>query len=160
NEIEGLHKIYGYNEIPTQKENKFLIWLKQFWGPLPWLLELVAILSFYSGDKIEGLIIIILLVINAFISLLQRSKTDTALATLKRSLQINARVLRDNEWKIIATRDLVPGDLVRLRAGDIVSADMHLIGGNVSVDQSSLTGESLPVELDNNGTLYSGSYFS
>lgn len=152
-----LHEQYGYNEIPDKKQNKIKLWLKQFWGPLPWLLELVALLSFYSGNRIEGLIILALLIVNGFISLIQRSKTDNALNQLRKSLQINTRVLRDKDWKIIPTRELVPGDIVRLRAGDIISADMILIEGSVSVDQSSITGESLPVELDDKGELFSGS---
>lgn len=154
---QKLHEQYGYNEIPEKKQNKIILWFKQFWGPLPWLLELVAILSFYTGNRVEGIIILLLLIVNGFISLFQRSKTDNALNQLRKSLQINARALRDGEWNVIPTRELVPGDLVRLRAGDIISADMALLEGNVSVDQSSLTGESLPVELDDKGDLYSGS---
>ena len=152
-----LREQYGYNEIPEKKQSKFSIWLKQLWSPLPWLLELVAILSFYSGDRVEGLIILALLLVNSVISLVQRSKTDNALDQLRNSLQINSRVLRDDQWKIIPTKELVPGDIVRLRAGDIISADMELIEGSISVDQSSITGESLPVDLSNKGELFSGS---
>lgn len=156
-QVLSLHHQYGYNEIPEHKQSKILLWLKQFWGPLPWLLELVAILSFWSGNRIEGIIIILLLVMNSFISLFQRAKTDKSLSQLRQKLQINNRVLRDDEWKMTPTRDLVPGDIVRLRIGDMISADMELLEGSVSVDQSSITGESLPKELDGHGELYSGS---
>ena len=155
--VKLLHKKYGYNIIATRKENKWKLWLKQFWGPLPWLLELVAILSFYSGNNIEAIIILILLVANGLISIIQRSRADAALEQLKSALQINSRVNRDDKWGLVPTADLVPGDLVRLRSGDIVSADMNLVDGNISVDQSSITGESLPVDLISNGNLYSGS---
>ncbi len=156
-QVRKLRAEYGPNELPSPKEHKIRIWLKQFWGPLPWLLEIIAIISYYSGDRVEALIIILLLIANGFISLYQRSKTDKALSQLRQSLQTKTRVFRDSKWVEILTTELVPGDLVRLRSGDIVSADMHLIEGQISVDQSSITGESLPVDLDSKGTIFSGS---
>ena len=156
-EVQALHQQFGFNVIEQKKENKWQLWLKQFWGPLPWLLELVAILSFSSNNIVEAIIILALLIANGFISVIQRSKTDTALNQLRSSLQTSTRVKRDGEWIVVLTRDLVPGDLVRLRAGDIISADMHLVDGSISVDQSSITGESLPVNLDQKGDIYSGS---
>ncbi len=156
-QVLELQAKFGPNELPEPKEHKIRIWLKQFWGPLPWLLEIIAIISYYSGNRIEALIIILLLFANGFISLYQRSKTDKALSQLRQSLQTKSRVFRDSNWIEVLTSELVPGDLVRLRTGDIVSADMHLIEGQISVDQSSITGESLPVDLDSTGTIFSGS---
>ena len=156
-QVLKLQAEFGPNKLATPKEHKLTMWLKQFWGPLPWLLEIIAIISYYSGNRIEALIIILLLIANGFISLYQRSKTDKALSQLQQSLQTKTRVLRDSNWIEVLTSELVPGDLVRLRAGDIVSADMHLIKGQISVDQSSITGESLPVDLDSHGTIFSGS---
>lgn len=156
-EVLILRKKYGLNQISQKKENKLVIFLRQFWGPLPWLLELVAVLSFYSGNHIEGIIIIALLFVNSLISLFQRSKTDQALSWLQKSLQNNARVLRNGNWISTPVSELVPGDIIRLRVGDIVPADVLQLDGNLSVDQSSLTGESLPVELTKDQHVYSGS---
>ncbi len=156
-QAKKLHAQYGYNILPQKAESQIKRWLKQFWGPLPWLLEIVSLLSLYSGDWLEAIIIIFLLITNSFISLFQQSRTDTALKQLRSSLEVDARVKRDNQWVMLAVSQLVPGDLIRLRAGDVVSADMHLISGNVSVDQSSITGESLAVERENQGVIYSGS---
>ncbi len=156
-QVHRLQKQYGSNVLPDPKQNNLGIWLKQFWGPLPWLLELIVIISIYSKNWIEAIIIILLLISNGFISLYQRSKTDKALNQLKKSLQTKTRVNRDSKWIEISASELVPGDLVRLRAGDIVPADMHIIEGHVSVDQSSITGESLPIDLDSKGSIYSGS---
>jgi len=156
-QAKNLRQQYGYNIIPEKKESKFKLWLKQFWGPLPWLLELVAILSFYSKNVVEAIIIIALLIVNGFISIFQRSRTDEALSQLRKSLQINSRVMRDGQWVTLPTSELLPNDVVRVRAGDIISADLKIIEGNASVDQSSITGESLPVEVTNNSPLYSGS---
>ncbi|MGH7142374.1 MAG: HAD-IC family P-type ATPase [Candidatus Saccharimonadales bacterium] len=155
--LASLRARYGYNEIVEKHDNLFLVWAKEFWGPLPWLLELTAVLTFFSGNIFEGIVILALLLVNSIISITQRSRTDKALAQLRKTLQIMARVLRDGKWQEIPARELLPGDVVRLRVGDIVTADMNIADGSVNADQSSITGESLPVELGVGQPLFSGS---
>lgn len=156
-DIVGLRAQYGYNKIEKKTESLLLIWLKEFWTPLAWLLELTTFLAYISHDIIESIIIIGLLFINSFISITQRSKASKALEQLSKTLQINVRVYRDNTWQVIEASELLPGDVVRLRVGDIVSADMIILEGNLSVDQSSITGESLAVEVQKDDNLFSGS---
>ncbi len=139
-------KKYGYNEI-TEKE---LTWwqrlLKRFWGPIPWMIEVAAILSAMVKHWEDFTIIVILLLINAIIDFYQESKALSALKVLKEKLARKALVLRDGIWKQIDARELVPGDIIKLKIGDIVPADAKLLSGDfLLVDQSALTGESLPV---------------
>ena len=139
-------KKYGYNEI-TEKE---LTWwqrlLKRFWGPIPWMIEVAAILSAMVKHWEDFTIIVILLLINAIIDFYQESKALSALKVLKEKLARKALVLRDGVWKQINARELVPGDVIKLKIGDIVPADAKLLSGDfLLVDQSALTGESLPV---------------
>jgi H+-transporting ATPase len=155
-DIDGLRKRYGYNELPEFHENVLLLYLKNFWGPLPWLMELMVVVTFVSGNMAEAIIIACLLLINAAINIYERRSADTALATLRHAIQVTARVKRSGMWKALPSRELVPGDVIRLRAGDIVPADAVVIEGNLSVDLSSLTGESLPREINATDEIYSG----
>jgi H+-transporting ATPase len=156
-QIEELHQKFGYNELPEKHDNLFVIYLKNFWGPLPWMLELTIVISILSGNTAEGITIAVLLLVNNGISVRQRISSDKALAILRKNLQVLVRVRRNGEWISLPSRELVPGDLIRLRMGDIISSDAEITEGNLSVDTSSLTGESLPIDITKKDLVYSGS---
>jgi H+-transporting ATPase len=152
---------YGYNELLEKKQSPILKFLSYFWGPIPWMIEVAAILSAIIGHWEDFGIIMVLLLLNAVVGFWQEHKADNAIELLKKKLALSARVLRDGEWKDIPARELVPGDIVRIRLGDIVPADVKLIEGDyLLVDESALTGESLPVEKHNADAAYSGSLVS
>jgi H+-transporting ATPase len=154
---ERLRK-YGYNEIPEKKVNPLLQALTYFWGPIPWMIEAAAILSALVRHWPDFIIIMVLLVANAGVGFWEEYQAGNAIAALKKTLALRARVRRDGEWTAVAARELVPGDLVRLRLGDIVPADARLLEGDpLEVDQSALTGESLPVARKTGEAVYSGS---
>jgi H+-transporting ATPase len=149
---------YGYNELPEKKRRPLLEFFAHFWGPIPWMIEAAAILSALVQHWADLVIILVLLLANAVVGFWEEYQAGNAIAALKANLALKARVKRDGQWREVAARELVPGDLVRLRLGDIVPADAKLLeGGPVEVDQSSLTGESLPVEKETRETVYSGS---
>lgn len=149
--------IYGPNAVEEKKENAFLEFLKRFWGPMPWLLEIAIFLSLAIGHTIEATIIAVLLVMNAVIGFMHQESSKKVLETLKSRLAPKAKVLRDGSLKIKDAKLLVPGDVIVVELGDIVPADCKIIEGEASVDQSVLTGESLPVDVASGGILFSGS---
>jgi len=150
-------KVYGYNVVEEKRENVIIDFLRRFWNPMAWLLEIAIILSFVIGHFVEGLIILVLLFINAFIGF-RHSRTSTkALELLKSRLRPTAKVLRDGSWRVVDVREIAPGDVVLLEIGDIVPADGILFEGSVEVDQSMLTGESLPIEKNVGDKLFAGS---
>jgi H+-transporting ATPase len=149
---------YDYNELPEKKRNPFLKFLTYFWGPIPWMIEIAVILSAMVKHWPDFFIILVLLVANAVVGFWEEYQAGNAIAALKEKLALHARVRREGIWSMIAARELVPGDLIRLRLGDIVPADSHLLKGDpVEVDQSALTGESLPATRKTGETVYSGS---
>ena len=149
---------YGPNEIEEKKTNPFLKFLTYFWGPIPWMIEVAVILSGVVGHWPDFFIILLLLVSNAVVGFWEERQAGNAIAALKAKLAINAKVKRDGKWTDPAARELVPGDVIRLRLGDIVPADARLLAGDpVEVDQSALTGESLPAERKPGEAVFSGS---
>ncbi len=149
---------YGPNEIREKSVPGWLRLLKRFWGPIPWMIETAAILSAAVQRWEDFTIIMVLLFVNAFVDFYQESKALNAVETLKKKLARTATVLRDGEWKTLPARELVPDDIVKLRIGDIVPADVKLLDGDfLLVDQSALTGESLPVEKHPGDTVYANS---
>jgi H+-transporting ATPase len=149
---------YGPNEIEEKKTNPFLKFLTYFWGPIPWMIEAAVILSAVAQHWPDFFIILVLLLSNAVVGFWEEHQAGNAIAALKAKLAIKARVKRDGKWITPAARDLVPGDVIRVRLGDIVPADARLLEGDaVEVDQSALTGESLPVTCQPGGTIFSGS---
>ncbi|MBU2755339.1 plasma-membrane proton-efflux P-type ATPase [Acidithiobacillus sp. CV18-2] len=148
---------YGPNEVVEEKPKTWLLFLHKFWAPVPWMLEATFVLEVILGKWPEAIIIALLLLFNGILGFSQERKAKNALALLRERLRIQARVCRDGKWQIIVAAELVPGDLIHVRVGDIVPADLHLTEGNVLVDQSALTGESMPVECAAEGTLYSAS---
>jgi H+-transporting ATPase len=149
---------FGYNEITEKKVHPILKLLSYFWGPIPWMIEAAAVLSALVRHWEDFAIITALLVMNAGVGFWEEFQAGNAIAALKARLAPKARVRRDGAWRTIAAREVVPGDVVRLRIGEVVPADARLFGGDpVQVDQSALTGESLPVERKEGETVYSSS---
>ena len=156
-EVESLRKAHGFNEVAGKNKSPFLRFLGKFWGLSAWMLELIMVMSAALGKYSDLIVISGLLVINAVLSFMQERRAAGVVEALRRRLQVNARVLRDSSWLVIAARELVPGDIVRLRSGDIVPADVKLLVGALSVDQSVLTGESKDAEKAVGDMLSSGS---
>ncbi len=149
---------YGPNEIKEEKTNAFLKFLTYFWGPIPWMIEAAVILSGIVRHWLDFFIILLLLCSNAVVGFWEEHQAGNAIAALKAKLAINAKVKRDGKWDTPKASELVPGDVIRLRLGDIVPADARLLAGDpVEVDQSALTGESLPVTAKPGAAVFSGS---
>jgi H+-transporting ATPase len=149
---------YGPNALQETRVNPVLKFLGYFWGPIPWMIEVAAVLSAVVRHWTDLVIIAVLLVFNAVVGFWQEFKAGNAVEALKRSLALRSRVLRDGRWREIDARELVPGDVVRVRLGDVIPADVKLFDGDyLSVDQSALTGESLPVSKEKGDVAYSGS---
>ena len=136
---------YGTNEIKEKKDNLFLKFLSYFWGPIPWMIEAAVILSGVVKHWLDFFVILFLLFSNALVAFWEEHQAGNEIAALRAKLATTARVLRDGKWATPKVSELVPGDVIRLRLGDIVPADARLLAGDpVQVDQSALTGESLP----------------
>ncbi|WP_158841019.1 plasma-membrane proton-efflux P-type ATPase [Polaribacter sp. L3A8] len=149
---------YGYNDIEEKKTNMFLKFLTYFWGPIPWMIEAAIVLSAFARHWPDFGIILVLLLANAIIGFWEEREAGNAIAALRANMAIKARVKRNGKWINPDARDLVPGDIIRLRLGDIVPADTRLLeGDSVEVDQSALTGESLPAERKSGEVVFSGS---
>lgn len=148
---------FGPNRIAEDRGHPILALLKRFWAPIPWMLELAVALEVGLGKPIEAGVISALLIFNVLLSHLQESRANRALELLKVRLRVQARVLRDGNWHLVSADQLVPDDRVHLRMGDIVPADVALDEGSLRIDQSTLTGESLPIEKHAGDTAYAGS---
>ena len=149
---------YGPNELEEKKENALLKFLSYFWGPIPWMIEIAVILSAAARHWPDFFIILVLLLANSVVGFWEEHQAGNAIAALKGKLAIKARVKRDGKWVTPPSRELVPGDVIRLRLGDIVPADARLLDdSSVDVDQSALTGESLPVSRKQGEAVFSGS---
>ena len=149
---------YGPNEIEEKKTNPLLKFLSYFWGPIPWMIEIAVILSGVVRHWPDFLIILLLLVANAVVGFWEERQAGNAIAALKAKLAITARVKRNGKWATPSARELVPGDAIQLRLGDIVPADARLLAGDpIQVDESALTGESLPATRKPGDAVFSGS---
>ena len=158
-EVQKRLQKYGYNEISEKKENPIIKFLKYFWGPIPWLIEIAIVLSAIIQHLEDLIIISTLLALNAVIGFWQEHKADNAIELLKEKLALKARVLRDEKWQEISAQEIVPGDIIHIGSGDIVPADSKIIDV-ISADESALTGESLPVTKKASDIAYSGSIVS
>ena len=147
---------FGPNAIPEQKTHAWLVFIHKMWAPVPWMLEASILLELILGKYIEAGVIGALVIFNALMSTLQENRAQNALALLRKRLTVTARALRDGSWQMIPSSELVPGDIVYLRMGDLVPADLSLISGQGLLDQSTLTGESLPVEAEKDAQAYAG----
>ena len=156
-EVDTRRQEHGYNEVAEQIGHPVLKFLGKFWGLSAWMLELIMILSLVLRNYADLAIVSALLVVNAVLGFAQERRAVGVMETLRRRLQVSARVRRDATWQIVPARDLVPGDIVRVRPGDIIPADVKLLTGTLSVDQSALTGESKEANKASGGVLASGS---
>ncbi len=148
---------YGPNSVREAKSHPFLAIAQKFWAPVPWMLEATIVLEIILGKRPEALIIGVLVVFNAGLGLVQENRAQNALALLRKRLPVKARVKRDGQWQSVAAEELVPGDFIHVRMGDLVPADVRLADGHILLDQSTLTGESLPIEAAPDRTAFAGS---
>lgn len=155
-EVEKRLRQFGFNEVPEKKPIAIIAFAKKFWGLTAWMLEIIMVLSWFLQRYADLYIVTGLLLFNAVLGFLEEQRASRAVEALKEKLRVNARVLRDGAWKIVPARELVPGDVVRIRHGDFVPADVK-IQGTLEVDQSALTGESHAVRKKPDDVLYSGS---
>ncbi len=148
---------YGPNTLEEEKVSLLRRLLGYFWGPIPWMIEVAAVLSAVVQHWPDFWIIVALLVFNAGVGFWQEYTAGNAVEALKKQLALKARVLRDGRWQEIDAAALVPGDIIRIRLGDVIPADVKIVEGDyLSVDQSALTGESLPVTVRRGDVAYSG----
>jgi len=147
----------GPNEIPQRHDPSWLVLFRKVWGPVPWMLEVSLALELVTHHYTQATIIGALIVFNAVISFVQEHRAQDALKLLQQRLVVHVRALRDGTWQTMDSRVVVPDDIVHLRMGDLVPADMTLSDGNLSIDQSALTGESLPVDAADGNSIYAGS---
>lgn len=154
---ERLHR-YGPNEIAEPHRNPVLVFLGYFWAPIPWMIEAALVLSLAARHWTDAGIIAVLLVMNGVVAFVEEHQASNAITALKQRLATSARVLRDGAWTTAAVAELVPGDVVRVRLGDVMPADLRVLDDvELDVDQSALTGESLAVVRGQGQVLYSGS---
>jgi plasma-membrane proton-efflux P-type ATPase len=156
-EVDTRRKENGYNEVAEKKGHPVLKFLKKFWGISAWMLELIMVLSAVLKKYSDLVVVGALLIVNAVLSFMQESRAAGVVEALRKRLQVNARVRRDSGWQVIPARELVPGDIVRVRPGDIIPADVKLLTGALSIDQSALTGESKEADKKPGEVLSSGS---
>ncbi len=157
-EVKERVRRYGSNDIPEKKESIIRTFGKKFWGLTAWMLELTIVVSYLLHRYVDVYVIAALLVLNSIIGLVQEQRASKAVEMLKSRLEVTARVKRNGRWTSVRAHDVVPGDIVRVRAGDYVPADVKLIvDQNLSVDESALTGESMDSEKGLNAVIYSGS---
>jgi H+-transporting ATPase len=156
-EVDARRNEHGFNEVAETKSHPLRMLLGKFWGLSAWMLELIMLLSAVLGKYSDLAVVGALLVINAVLGFLQEHRAAGVVETLRRRLQVSARVRREAAWQLVPARELVPGDIVRVRPGDIVPADVKLLSGALSVDQSALTGESKDADKGPGEVLSSGS---
>jgi H+-transporting ATPase len=146
----------GPNAMPDTSAHPLRDAFAKFWAPVPWLLEASIVLELVLHKYYEAAVIAALLIFNAALAYFQEGRAQATLAALKSRLALNASVQRDGVWKTVPAAELVCGDLVKLSLGGVVAADVHLTGGSVELDQSMLTGESLPIEAGAGVDTYAG----
>lgn len=149
---------YGPNEIAERHRNPVLEFLGYFWAPIPWMIEVALALSVAAQHWMDAAIIGVLLAMNGLVAFFEEHQAANAIAALKQRLATSARALRDGAWVTVPVRELVPGDVVRVRLGDVMPADLRVLDdATLEVDQSALTGESLAVSRGRGQDLFSGS---
>ena len=156
-EVDIRRKEQGYNEVAEKKGHPILKFLRKFWGISAWMLELIIVLSAVLRKYSDLIVVSALLFVNAVLSYMQERRAAGVVEALRKRLQVSARVRRDSSWQVIPARELVPGDIVRMRPGDIIPADVKLLTGALKVDQSALTGESKDADKAPGEVLSSGS---
>ncbi|MCL6591941.1 MAG: hypothetical protein K6U80_18580 [Firmicutes bacterium] len=138
-DIQAKRKQYGYNEIPQKHVGPVLGTLKRMWGPIPWLLEAAMLFELFLGKGVQAVVVFLLLAFSAVTGEIQEKRAKKAIGYLHQQLKISVRTLRNGTWQMIPSRELIPGDIVHARVGDIVPADIEIITGTASVNESALT---------------------
>jgi H+-transporting ATPase len=156
-EVDVRRKERGYNEVAEKKRHPVLKFFGKCWGISAWMLELIMVLSAILKNYSDLTVVGALLIVNGVLSFMQEHRAAGVVEALRKRLQVSARVRRDSSWQVIPARELVPGDIIRLRSGDIIPADVKLLTGALSVDQSALTGESKDADKAPGEVLSSGS---
>ena len=156
-EVKQRIEQYGPNAVEEKQQNSVVSFLKRFWSLTAWMLEIAIVISFILGNYLDLYIITALLLVNAILGFFQEKQATRAVKALKQKLQLQARVLRDGLWSTISAEELVPGDIIRIRSGDLVPSDLKIIDAEISVDQSAITGESMPLEKKKSDLVFSGS---
>ena len=156
-EVKQRIERYGPNAVEEKQQNPAIAFLKRFWGLTAWMLEIAIIISLILGNYLDLYIITALLIVNALLGFFQEQQATRAVKSLKQKLQLQARVLRDGLWSTIRAEELVPGDIIRIRSGDLVPSDLKIIDAEISVDQSAITGESMLLEKKKSDLVFSGS---
>jgi H+-transporting ATPase len=155
-EARGRLEKSGPNAVSDTDMHPLRMALEKFWTPVPWMLEAAILLELVLGKYIEAAIIAALLVFNAALGLFQENRAQATLAALKSRLALSAQVRRDGAWTTIPAAELVPGDVVKLSLGAVIAADVRLTAGEVLIDQSMITGESVPIEAGAGVQTYAG----
>ena len=156
-DVKQRQTTYGLNEVVEKKQLLVLLFLKHFWGLTAIMLEITILLSFLLQKYIDVYLIGGLMLFNAIIGFIQESKAAKTVQALKQSLQVLVRVLRNTKWQKVLASQLVPGDIIRVRTGDFMTADAKIIDGEAGADQSALTGESMLISKNEGEMLFSGS---
>jgi len=156
-EVQERRKTSGLNEVPEKEPSMVLVFLKHFWGLTAFMLEFTIIASLVLHKYVDVYLISGLMLFNAIIGFIQERKAAKTVKALKKSLQVSVRVLRSAQWIQITGSQLVPGDIIRIRTGDFITADAKLINGTAAADQSALTGESKIIDKNEGNILYAGS---
>jgi H+-transporting ATPase len=156
-QVKERQRRYGLNEVAEKQPNPVLAFAKKFWGLTAWMLEVAIVLSFVLDKYLDLYIITALLLVNAILGFIQERQATRAVGALKQKLQLKARVLRDGSWQTLNAAEVVPGDIIRVRLGDFVPADFKILNDQATVDQSAITGESLPIDKKTGDIVYSGS---
>lgn len=155
--VIALRQQYGYNEVKGKNTPAIFLLVRKFWGLTAWMLEATIVISFLLHKTFDAYVILGLLIFNGLIGFFNELKAAKTVAALQQQLQIMVRVLRDSKWLQIPSKELVPGDIVRIRMGDFLTADMKLLNGEIKADKSALTGETTLIETKQNELLYAGS---
>ena len=155
-EVQLRREQYGYNEIPEKKVGPVRGTLKRLWAPVPWMLEAAMLFELFLGKSTQAAVVFLMLLFSAITGEVQERRAKTAVGYLRQQLRIGVRTLRNGMWQTVLSRELVPGDIVHIRLGDVVPADMQIITGTVSVDESALTGESFSVTRGGGEKIFAG----
>src|SRR5579863_8649330 len=147
---------FGPNAMPDTALHPLRMAIEKFWAPVPWMLEAAIVLELALGKYVEAAIIAALLAFNAALGFFQENRAEATLSALKSRLALNASVRRDGVWKSVPAAELAPGDVVKLSLGGVVAADVRITGGEILLDQSMLTGESVPIEAGAGLRTYAG----
>src|SRR5579863_154424 len=156
-EIPVRQTTYGLNAVPEKRPSMLLLFGKHFWGLSAFMLEFTIVISYFLHKYVDVYLITGLMLFNGVMGFLQELKASRTVRALKSSLEVMVRVLRAGQWKEVGAKQLVPGDIVRFRTGDFVTADAKVVSGEASADESALTGESLHIDKQEGNVVYAGS---